>query len=121
MNLTLLKSNIPEIVLIGISILYLSQTYWSNPYGLVLLILIAFQLVMQYKTMGIIVGSVFSFLALYMTLALVSELLEFESWVLGTTRMIIVGSLMMGTTMLFGILLVRKNVKRGRSLQLDNL
>ncbi|RMB63495.1 hypothetical protein EAX61_03665 [Dokdonia sinensis] len=84
----------PEIYLI-IATLY----YWTltanvfNIFAIVLLSILMFQVMTKKALSGILIASIFVLINLYMVLALISELSEFEVLASGFYQLLIVGSL----------------------------
>lgn len=84
----------PEIYLI-IATLY----YWSltanvfNIFAIVLLSILMFQVITKKEISGIIIASIFVLINLYMVMALISELSEFEILTSGFYQLLVVGSL----------------------------
>lgn len=58
---------------------FLTSSFW-NPIAIGLLLLLIFQIIFRNKIIGILFPSILMFLSLFMILALISELREFESF-----------------------------------------
>lgn len=108
-----LKSLIPEFFLVA-SVLY----YWMltsnlfNPFALGLLALLTFQIVCKKTTLGLVISTVVILLTLYMVLALISELSEFETANQDFNNLWIFGALYLGITLIMASAMFLKYLKQ---------
>ncbi|MBC3847169.1 hypothetical protein H8K90_12305 [Winogradskyella echinorum] len=107
-----IKSLIPELFLIA-SVMY----YWVltsnllNPFAIGLLAIIVYQVINKNATLGLIISSIVALLTLFMVLALISELSEFEVVNQNYKNLIIFGTLYLGLTLLMAGLMFFKYLK----------
>lgn len=112
MNIKTLKSLIPELFLIA-SVVY----YWTltsnlfNPYAIVLLAILIFQVVSKKAASGLIISAIVIGLTLFMVLALLSELSEFEVADQNYKNLLVIGSLYLGFTLIMAGLMFYKYLK----------
>jgi threonine/homoserine/homoserine lactone efflux protein len=112
MKIKLLKSHIPELFLIA-SVIY----YWVltsnllNPYAIGLLAILIYQLISKKSTLGIIISGIVICLTLFMVLALISELSEFDAATENFNNLLIFGSLYLGLTLIMAGLMLHKYLK----------
>ena len=106
------KSIIPELFLI-VSVIY----YWNltanlfNPVAIVLLGVLTYQIVSEKTISGLLISSIFIFLNLFMVLALLSELSEFEVINQNYNNLVIFGSLYLSLNLLVGGIMFFKYLK----------
>ena len=106
-------SVIPELLLIGMTIYYWSLTALViNPLALVLLALFTFQIISKNTISGILIASVIILLNLYLILALLSELSEFETANSNFKRLLIGGTLFVIVNLTIGGLMLYKYFKK---------
>lgn len=107
-----IKSLIPELFLIA-SVIY----YWVltsnllNPFAIGLLAILIYQVINKKATLGLIISSIVALLTLFMVLALISELSEFEVVNQNYKNLIIFGTLYLGLTLLMAGLMFFKYLK----------
>lgn len=107
-----LKSNIPELFLIA-SVIY----YWFltsnllNPFAIGLLVVLFFQIISKKATLGIIISSIVIALTIFMILALISELSEFDTATENFNKLLVFGSLYLGLTLIMAGLMFFKYLK----------
>jgi hypothetical protein len=107
-----LKLVIPELFLI-ISIIY----YWTltanilNPVAIALLTVMIYQITSKKAISGMIISAIFIFLNLYMVLALISELSEFETVTDNYNNLLIVGTIYIGLNLVMGTFMFLKYIK----------
>lgn len=107
-----IKSLIPELFLIA-SVMY----YWVltsnllNPFAIGLLAILIYQVINKKATLGLIISSIAALLTLFMVLALISELSEFEVVNQNYKNLIIFGTLYLGLTLLMAGLMFFKYLK----------
>lgn len=112
MTIKSLKSHIPELFLIA-SVIY----YWVltsnllNPYAIGLLAILIYQLIIKKSTLGIIISGIVICLTLFMVLALVSELSEFDAATENFKNLLIFGSLYLGLTLIMAVFMFFKYLK----------
>jgi hypothetical protein len=112
MKIRKLKYFIPELFLI-VSVLY----YWTltsnlfNPFAIVLLGVIIYQIRSNNSSLGLIISGVFIVLNLFMVLALISELSEFSVVDQNYKNLIIFGSLYLGLNLILAGLMFFKYLK----------
>lgn len=106
------RSIIPELVLIG-SVIY----YWTltsnllNPFAIGLLCILIYQILSKKATLGMIISSIVIALSLFMVLALISELSEFEIVDQSFKNLMIFGSLYLGLNLVLGSIMFIKYLK----------
>jgi len=102
----------PEIYLVLATFYYWVLTAnFFNPFAIVLLIILLYQLIFRKFATGIIIASIFILLNLYMIFALLSELSEFTEPNENYNNLLIVGSLFIGLNLLVGISMLWKYLK----------
>ncbi|WP_422107959.1 hypothetical protein [Winogradskyella sp.] len=107
-----LKSLIPELFLMA-SVIY----YWTltpnlfNPFAIGLLGILIYQVIRKGATLGLIISAIFIALTLFMVLALISELSEFEVVNQNYKNLIIFGSLYLGVNLILGGIMFVKYLK----------
>ena len=112
MEIRKLKYFIPELFLI-VSVLY----YWTltsnlfNPFAIVLLGVIIYQIRSNNSSLGLIISGVFIVLNLFMVLALISELSEFSVVDQNYKNLIIFGSFYLGLNLILAGLMFFKYLK----------
>ena len=112
MRIANLRPLIPELFLIA-SVLY----YWTltsnlfNPYAIGLLAILIYQLISKKSTLGIIISGIVIGLTLFMMMALLSELSEFDSATENFNTLLIFGSLYLGLTLIMAGLMLYKYLK----------
>ena len=112
MKIKTLKSLIPELFLIA-SVIY----YWVltsnllNPYAIGLLAIFIYQIISKKSTLGIIISGIVIGLTLFMVLALISELSEFDAATENFNNLLIFGSLYLGLTLIMAGLMFFKYLK----------
>ncbi len=101
MEIRKLKNFIPELFLIA-SVIY----YWIltsnllNPFAIGLLAILIYQIVSKKATLGLVISTVVIVLNLFMVLALISELSEFEVINQNYKNLIMFGSLYLGLNLI---------------------
>ncbi len=112
MEIRKFKTFIPELFLIA-SVIY----YWTltsnllNPFAIGLLAILIYQIVSKKATLGLLISTVFIVLNLFMVLALISELSEFEVINQNWKNLIIFGSLYLGLNLILAGLMFSKYLK----------
>ncbi|MDT0557617.1 hypothetical protein RM697_03100 [Ichthyenterobacterium sp. W332] len=107
-----LKLYLPELYLIAaIIIYYISAALIVNWMAFGLLVIVAVLLITKHKVFGICVGLCLVIINLYMVLALLSELSEFETFNNDALQLLVLGSLFLGLNLLFSGMLIYKNLK----------
>jgi hypothetical protein len=102
----------PEAILIGITLLYWYFTAnVFNPVAIVLLLVLGVQIVSKNKLMGVLIGSLFSLLSMYMVLALISELNEFDTFNYDARVLLFTGGAGLGISLLASVGMVIKNIE----------
>ncbi|WP_426429856.1 hypothetical protein ACPX19_09960 [Winogradskyella sp. HB-48] len=113
MNVSKLKPLIPELFLI-VSVVY----YWIltanlfNPFAIGLLAIIFYQIMNKKPTLGLIISVTVIVLTLFLVLALLSELSEFEVANQNYTNLLIFGTLYLGTNLVLGSIMLHKYLKQ---------
>jgi hypothetical protein len=108
-TLKLLRPWVAECYLI-VSVLY----YWImtgtilNPVAMVLLLILTSLVIFKNKALGVSISIVFLLLNLYMVLAMISELNEFESFNQRAMELLIFGSLYFGLNIVVSIVMIMK-------------
>ena len=112
MDIRKLKNFIPELFLIA-SVIY----YWIltsnlfNPIAIGLLAVFIYQIISRKSTLGLIIAAVFILMNLFMVLALISELSEFEVINQNWKILVIFGSLYLGLNLVLASLMFFKYLK----------
>lgn len=112
MDIKNFKSSIPELFLMA-SVTY----YWTltsnllNPFAIVLLALLSYQILTKKPTLGLVIASVVILLTLFMVLALLSELSEFEVINQNYKNLFIFGSLYIGLNLILAGFMFFKYLK----------
>ena len=112
MKIKTFRSFIPELFLIA-SVLY----YWVltsnllNPFAIGLLAILIYQLISEKSTLGIIISGIVICLTLFMVLALISELSDFDAATENFNHLLIFGSLYLGLTLIMAIFMLYKYLK----------
>lgn len=112
-----LKFLIPEIYLI-VATLY----YWTltsnifNPFAIVLVLILTYQIVSKNAITGLIIATVFLLLNLYLVLALLSELNDFNNTDKDFRLLFIFGNLFIGLNICFSIIMLIKYLKQNNQL-----
>ncbi len=112
MNITKLKYYIPELFLIA-SVMY----YWIltsnllNPFAIGLLVILIYQIVSKKATLGLVISAIVILLTLFMVLALISELSDFDAATENFNNLLIFGSLYLGLTLIMAGLMFFKYLK----------
>jgi VIT1/CCC1 family predicted Fe2+/Mn2+ transporter len=112
MKIVKLKSFFSEFFLIA-SVIY----YWVltsnllNPFAIGLLAILIYQVISKKSTLGLIISSIVICLTLFMVLALISELSEFEVVNQNYKNLILFGSLYLGFTLIMAGLMFYKYLK----------
>ena len=112
MKISQLKPLIPELFLMA-SVLY----YWVltpnllNPIAMGLLALLIYQIIKKNAILGLVISAVVMLLTLFMVLALVSELSEFEVANQNYNNLIIFGSLYLGLNLILAGFMFYKYLK----------
>ena len=103
--------NLPELYLILAVLFYwFSTANILNPIAIVLLLVLIFQLVFKKQYLGITIATLFSIANLYLILALISELKEFQEMTPDFIKLIVVGSLFITCNLIAGAFLFKKNI-----------
>ena len=119
MKLKYLKSILPELFILASIIYYWIASSLLNPFAIGLFLIMSYQIVKQKYTSGIIIGIIFIILNLYMVLALISELSEFENSSKGFYTVLVVGSLYLGFNLVMGCIMLIKYLKKANAKQLQ--
>ena len=82
-----------------------------NPVAIVLLLVLLFQIIFKKTASGLIIGSIFLLLNLYMVLALISELSEFDVVNQGFINLLTFGSIFLGLNIIVSFLMLFKYLK----------
>lgn len=112
MNIKSIKSHIPELFLIA-SVIY----YWIltsnllNPFAIGLLAILTYQVINKKATLGLFISAIVILLTLFMVLAMISELSEFEVVDQNYKNLIIFGSLYLGFTLIMAGFMFFKYLK----------
>ncbi|WP_339756980.1 hypothetical protein [uncultured Winogradskyella sp.] len=112
MKIKTFRSFIPELFLIA-SVLY----YWVltsnllNPFAIGLLAILIYQLISEKSTLGIIISGIVICLTLFMVLALISELSDFDAATENFNHLLIFGSLYLGLTLIMAVFMLYKYLK----------
>ncbi|WP_178983972.1 hypothetical protein [Winogradskyella helgolandensis] len=112
MKISQLKPLIPELFLI-VSVLY----YWFltpnlfNPIAIGLLAVLSYQIIKKNTTLGLVLSTVFIVLTLFMVLALISELSEFDNLNHNWKNLVIFGSLYLGLNLILAGFMFYKYLK----------
>lgn len=119
------KPYIPELYLIASVLFYWFSTGTALNYiAIILVIILGVQLVYQKAVMGIVIASLFLLLNLYMVLALISELREFNELTSSFYSLLIVGTLYLGLNIIISSYMIIKYVRRqdlkSRNQQLEH-
>jgi hypothetical protein len=102
----------PELFILGSLIYYWVAISRFNPIAIILIFIISFQIIKQQLISGIIISIIFVMLNLYMVLALIAELSEFESTNRDFPIMFLVGSLYLGFNLCFGCMMLIKYLSK---------
>lgn len=106
------KPIIPELFLM-ISVIY----YWIltanliNPIAIILLGVLIYQTISKKAISGLLISSIFIFLNLFLVMALISELSEFDSITQNYNNLLIFGSIYLGLNLLVGSVMFYKYLK----------
>ena len=112
LKLSTLRNYIPEGFLI-VSVIY----YWMltahllNPIAIILLAVMAFQVISKNTISGLLILGIFILLNLYLVLALLSELSEFDMVSSNYNKLVIMGTLYIGINLIVGALMFFKYLK----------
>ena len=107
------KTYFPELYLIASVLFYWFFTGTAlNFVAIGLLVILGAQLLFQIKISGIIIASIFLLLNLFMTLALLSELREFNEFTPSFYELLIVGMLYLGLNIIISSYMIIKYIKR---------
>ncbi|MCA0153320.1 hypothetical protein [Winogradskyella vincentii] len=102
----------PEIYLVLATLYYWVLTAnFFNPFAIVLLTILLYQLIFRKFATGIIIASIFILLNLYMIFALLSELSEFTEPNENYNNLLFIGSLFIALNLLAGIFMFWKYLK----------
>lgn len=113
MNISKLKPLIPELFLI-VSIVY----YWVltanlfNPFAIGLLAILGYQIVTKKSTLGLVISVAVIVLTLFLVLAMLSELSEFQVANQNYKNLLIFGTLYLGTNLVLGGTMLIKYLKQ---------
>ncbi len=103
---------IPEIYLLAATIYYWILTHTLfNPIAIILLAILSYQLFLRKSVLGLIIAAIFILLNLYMILALMSELSEFNNADQSYYELLIFGFLFLGLNILMASFMLFKNIK----------
>ena len=83
-----------------------------NPFAIGLLIILMYQIIVKNATLGILISCLFILLNIFMVIALISELSEFQVKNNDYTKLLIIGSLFFGLNLIIATLMLRKYLKR---------
>ena len=111
MNVKVLRRHLPELYLLFAVLFYWVSSTFINPIALVLFVMVGAQLYFKKPITGVLIASILMLLNLYMVLALISELSEFEEYVAGFWKLLIVGSLFLGLNIAAGVAMLLKYSK----------
>jgi hypothetical protein len=112
MEIRKLKNFIPELFLIS-SVIY----YWIltsnllNPFAIGLLAILIYQIINKKTTLGLIISAIVLVLNLFMVLALISELSEFDVVNQNYKNLIIFGSFYLGVNLILASIMFFKYIK----------
>jgi hypothetical protein len=112
MKIRRLKSFIPELFLIT-SVIY----YWTltsnllNPFSIGLLAILGYQIISKKATLGLIISAVVVLITLFLVLALISELAEFEVANQNYNNLFIFGSFYLGLNLVLAGFMFFKYLK----------
>lgn len=102
----------PELYLIAATLYYWFLTSnLLNPVAIVLLLVLGYQVISKNITSGVIIASMFVLLNLYMVLALMSELSEFDTVNDNYMQLLLFGSLFLGLNLIAGGFMFWKYIK----------
>ena len=117
MKIRVVKSLLPELFILGSIIYYWIASSLLNPIALFLILIICFQILKQKSTLGTTISIIFIVLNLYMVLALISELSEFESISKNFITMVLAGGLYLGLNLCLGFIMLIKYLKKANAKQ----
>jgi len=107
------KSLIPEFFLIGSTFYYWSLTaLMLNWFAIVVLAILIFLVLSQHKNIGMVFSTLLIMINLYMVLALLSELNEFQDFNEKASKLLLFGGLFIGLNLIFSSLLLFKYAKK---------
>jgi hypothetical protein len=113
----LLRTSIPEILLIASTIYYWSLTsIFENWLAPILLVILIFLVISQNRIVGLVIGSLISIASFYLVLALISELNEFPDFNDEAKKMLLFGSLLIGFNIIISTWLLFKYATKEKSL-----
>ena len=112
MTIKSLKPHIPELFLIAPVLYYWVLTsHFLNSYAIGLLAILFYQLISKKSTLGIIISGIVMCLTVFMVLALISELSEFDTTTENFNNLLIFGSLYLGLTLIMAVFMFLKYLK----------
>ena len=110
---------IPEIYLIGATLYYWFLTAnVLNPVAIVLLLVLVYQIITKNSISGLIISALFILLNVYMVLALISELSEFQQTNNQYWQLLTIGSLFLGINILVSGVMFIKYIRT--QIQIEN-
>jgi|GEM_PF-1224270 len=112
-----IRTNWPELYLIAATLYYWFLTSsLFNPIAIGLLSVLLFYMLTKNITLGLILSTVYILLNLYLVLALISELSEFQSLDSNFMKLIIIGPIFLGLNLLAGYFMLRSIIRRMHSV-----
>ena len=108
-----IKKNLAEYyILFSILFYWFSTANIFNPIAIILLFVFGYQLWKQPAKMGITIGVIYLLLNLYMCLALISELRDFNTVTSDPIQLFVVGTIFLGLNIIAAIALIKKYSKK---------
>jgi len=104
----LLINWIPELYLFACAMYYWIATTLLNPIAIFLVAVLTIFILLKNRAMGIIISLLFLLLNLYMVLALISELSEFNTFNKNYLALLLIGSPFLGFNIFFSIKMLIK-------------
>ena len=120
MNSNVLKPLIPELFMLASAIYYWLATSLFNPIALCLILVVGFQIYKQNTGLGFFMAFVFIGLNLFMVLALISELSEFQTTNRSYVIRLTVGSLYLLANLITGTFMLIKYIKQAYAKELHS-
>ena len=108
-----LKVIFPEIILLISTIVYWTLTTVLNPVAMVLVLLLIVQLYYNNNVAGFFIALLFIVLNLYMVLAMVSDLVDYET-LSQRTNLLIFGTTYLGINLLASAMMIKKYIPNGK-------
>lgn len=119
MKIKSIKPLLPELFILASIVYYWVASSLLNPIAIALVLIITFQIIKQNSTTGILMSLIFIILNVYMVLALISELSEFNSITKDFKIMLWVGGLYLGLNLSLGVVMFIKYLKKINAKQLQ--